>query len=85
MADVNPVLESGDESAIAHGNDEHILLVDDEKDLLDATQKLLSSIGYEASVFSDPVEALHAFEPAPAEFDLLVSDQSMLNITGFSY
>ena len=64
------------------GSGERILLVDDEKGLLDAVQQLLIRIGYKVTAFSDPTAALEAFERSPEEFDVLVSDHSMPKITG---
>lgn len=81
-ADVDESPYTVNQPKIAQGNGERILLVDDETDLLDATQKLLSGIAYQVRAFSNPSEALEAFIEAPEEFDLLVSDQSMPEMTG---
>lgn len=81
-ADVSEAHHAVNTPKMAQGNGERILLVDDEADLLDATQKLLSGIGYQIRAFSKPGEALEAFIGTPEEFDLLVSDQSMPEMTG---
>lgn len=81
-ADVSEAQHAVNTPKMAQGNGERILLVDDEADLLDATQKLLSGIGYQVRAFSKPGEALEAFKGTPEEFDLLVSDQSMPGMTG---
>lgn len=72
------------ESAPVRGNGERILLIDDEVDILESIQLLLSSIGYHVAAYSDPSKALEAFKQTPAEFDLLVSDQSMPKISGIA-
>lgn len=64
------------------GNGERILLVDDEESLLEVTQLLLSRNGYVVTAFNNPVEALQAFKQNPQDFDLILSDQSMPNLTG---
>lgn len=76
------VLNSGDEDVVIKGKGERVLLVDDEADLLDATQQLLTRTGYQVTAFTDPGEALEVFKRAPQEFDVLVSDQSMPRLTG---
>lgn len=80
--DVNALIPQKESDAVVPGKGERILLVDDEKKLLDATQQLLSSIGYQVEAFSDPEEALAVFQLEPQKFDLLVSDQAMPRITG---
>lgn len=80
--ELSSVMDADNEDIVVRGNGEHILLVDDEEDLLDATQQLLSRSGYQVSAFTDPDEALKTFSREPDEFDLLVSDQSMPKLTG---
>ena len=67
---------------VVRGRGERILLVDDEENLLDSTQQLLSGIGYHVEAFSDPLGALEAFRQTPEEFDLLVTDENMPKLTG---
>ncbi|MCH8134771.1 MAG: PAS domain S-box protein [Proteobacteria bacterium] len=67
---------------VVRGSGERILLVDDEENLLDSTQQLLSGIGYHVEAFSDPRGALEAFRQTPEEFDLLVTDENMPKLTG---
>lgn len=80
--DEHTALQHEESAVIAPGKGERILLVDDEKELLAATQQLLSNIGYQVEAFSDPLEALEAFREDPERFDLLVSDQAMPGRTG---
>lgn len=79
---VNVAQDTDNTIAVVRGEGGRILLVDDEEDLLDATEKLLSGIGYQPMAFNNPDEALEAFKRDPKEFDLLVSDQSMPKMTG---
>jgi len=61
---------------------EHILLVDDEPDVLATLRSLLFRLGYTAVAVSDPWEALARFEASPAAFDLVITDQTMPQLTG---
>lgn len=74
-----------DELAPIRGNGERVLLIDDDVDILESIQLLLSNIGYHVTAYSDPAKALEAFKQAPTEFDLLVSDQSMPKISGIAF
>ncbi len=82
LANIKP---DGSDSAnlpVVKGKGERILLVDDEKELLDSASKLLSSIGYRVEAFSDPNKALEAFSNTPEDYDLLVTDEKMPKLTG---
>lgn len=58
------------------------LVVDDESTLAELGATMLESIGFEAVSFTSPVEALQAFKKAPHDFDLVLSDQTMPEMTG---
>jgi signal transduction histidine kinase/ActR/RegA family two-component response regulator len=61
---------------------ERILCVDDERALLYAVQDMLASLGYEVTVYANSLEALTAFRQSPQDFDLLIADQTMPQLTG---
>ena len=61
---------------------EHILLVDDEPQLLEMQLQMLKRLGYEVTAINGSVAALGAFERDPGVFDLLVTDQTMPGMTG---
>nr|NJM02884.1 PAS domain S-box protein [Desulfobacula sp.] len=61
---------------------ESILLVDDEKELLEAVKELLEDLGYAVSAFTNPVEALEAFRLNPGGVDIVITDMTMPGITG---
>lgn len=69
------------EVPIPTGN-ERILLVDDEKAILDMTKTLLDTLGYEVSEFISSQEALVAFQVEPNKFDLVIADMTMPHMTG---
>lgn len=62
---------------------EQILLVDDEKSLLNLGQKILTSLGYNVVVKNDSLDALETFRQSPDFFDIIISDQTMPHMTGY--
>ena len=64
------------------GGSEHLLLVDDERALLEMNATMLRRLGYRVTAISDSLEALAAFTAAPQRFDLVLSDQTMPGLTG---
>jgi PAS domain S-box-containing protein len=65
-----------------NGGSEHILFVDDEKDLVDMGKQMLEKMGYKVTVRTSSIEVLEAFRQDPAKFDLVITDQTMPNMTG---
>jgi PAS domain S-box-containing protein len=61
---------------------ERIVFVDDEPMLVEMHVDWLTAVGYSVNGFSDSREALEFIRAHPAEFDLLITDQTMPNITG---
>ncbi len=61
---------------------ESILLVDDEPQIANLLQVMLSSLGYRVRSYTDSLEALQAFESNPREFNLVLTDMTMPGITG---
>jgi signal transduction histidine kinase/ActR/RegA family two-component response regulator len=59
-----------------------ILVVDDEPSLVAMLLGMLESLGHEARGHSDPHEALAEFERAPDAVDLVITDQTMPDMTG---
>ncbi|MFC1892260.1 PAS domain S-box protein, partial [Thermodesulfobacteriota bacterium] len=78
-AGVLPVEESVVE--FPKGN-ERILLIDDEKSMIDALQPMLESLGYKVTARTSSIEALEAFRNNPEGFDLVITDMTMPNMTG---
>ncbi len=68
-------------SFIPVGN-ERLLLVDDEEQLLNMQCQMLERLGYEVTATSNSVEALNLFCQNPEGFDLMITDQTMPNLTG---
>ena len=61
---------------------ERILFVDDEKALVDMVKQMIESLGYKAVGRTSSIEALEAFRAQPDKFDLVITDQTMPNMTG---
>ena len=64
------------------GGDEQILVVDDEKILADSLALILAKLGYKVTPRTSSIEALEAFRTKPDKFDLVITDQTMPNMTG---
>jgi CheY-like chemotaxis protein len=64
------------------GGTEHILFVDDEPQIAEASRKALSRLGYQVTCFTSPASALEAFENPGIRFDLVITDLSMPGING---
>lgn len=61
----------------------HIMVIDDEPMVVDVLKRALIRFGYEVSAFGNGVEALEVFRASPNAFDVVITDQTMPNITGF--
>ncbi|MEA1923508.1 MAG: response regulator [Pseudomonadota bacterium] len=61
---------------------ERILIVDDEEAILNLHETLLTRLGYEVTATTSSQEALALITANPNQFDLIITDQSMPNISG---
>ncbi len=61
---------------------EHIMVVDDEKMIAELQKALLEKQGYKVTVLTDSKAALKMFCTDPDAFDLLLTDQTMPEISG---
>ncbi|RQN37530.1 PAS domain-containing sensor histidine kinase [Paraburkholderia tropica] len=64
------------------GQGETILLVDDERALVELGEEWLAELGYEPVGFASPQDALDAFLADPQRFDLVLTDQTMPEMSG---
>lgn len=67
---------------LPRGNDECILLVDDEAPLRNLAAEMLASLGYQSASYATSEEAFAAFERQPDRFDAVLSDEVMPNLSG---
>jgi CheY-like chemotaxis protein len=79
--DVELAVDS-EESAMADQGNERILLIDDEKQIIDIEQQILERLGYRVTSKTDSQEALEEFATLPEKFDLVITDMTMPKMTG---
>lgn len=60
----------------------NVLLVDDELDLIELQAEFLRDWGFRVDVCGDPMDALDRFRSNPTAYDVLVTDQTMPEMTG---
>jgi CheY-like chemotaxis protein len=61
---------------------ESILFLDDEQAIVEMGTAILEGLGYRVAVETDSLRALEAFSARPDEFDLIITDYTMPNLTG---
>ncbi len=61
---------------------EHILAVDDEKAITMVLEEMLTGLGYRVTAVNGSVEALEKFKAEPENFDLVITDMTMPDMTG---
>ena len=58
----------------------HILVIDDEKGLCRMLETILGDLGYQVTVFTDPVEAVKRYEPQ--KYSMVITDIKMPGMNG---
>ena len=81
MIEMESSPETVQTEAVSRGN-EHILFVDDEKSLAKLGKQMLERLGYKVECKTSSIEALEAFRAKPEDFDLVITDMTMPNMTG---
>jgi len=83
-----PVIQTQAETAegktplpIEKGN-ESVLLVDDREEIVSLAKEMLCKLGYHVTARTSSIEALEAFRANPHNFDLVITDLTMPNMTG---
>ncbi len=64
------------------GGGERILFIDDEKPVVDISRKILKRLGYTVTAITDAARAFDIFKEKPEDFDLVITDMTMPEITG---
>ncbi len=77
------IADGEDEEDIPTG-DENILFVDDEKNIVEMAQEMFSGMGYKVISTMRSLDALSIFKKQPDRFDLIISDQTMPDLTGIN-
>ncbi|MGA8180502.1 MAG: response regulator [Desulfobacterales bacterium] len=61
---------------------ERLLLVDDEEDIVEMMQSMLEKLGYRVDSTTSSIDALDRFRKNPETFDMVISNQTMPQMTG---
>jgi len=77
------IVPATEESESIPGGTERILFIDDEPILTQMSQKMISRLGYRVTVRTSSLEALTTFQNEAEVFDLVITDQTMPELTGF--
>jgi PAS domain S-box-containing protein len=82
-----PQITGGPEANAAHDDEiptgsERILFVDDEEALVEMGEDILAELGYEVTSRMNGREALALLKSDPSRFDLVITDQTMPEMTG---
>jgi PAS domain S-box-containing protein len=64
------------------GNGETVMIVDDQRSLVALAEETLAELGYEPAGFDSSVAALEAFRADPQRFDLVLTDETMPDLSG---
>jgi CheY-like chemotaxis protein len=75
------IIAKGPEQTAEHGN-ETILLVEDERTILEMTTKMLERLGYNVVAAATPSQALHLAHEYQERIDLLMTDVVMPEMNG---
>jgi PAS domain S-box-containing protein len=67
---------------LTHGGPAHVLIVDDEIDVLRATEQVLVALGFRVSAHSDGATALSSFRESWSQYDLVLLDVMMPQMDG---
>jgi CheY-like chemotaxis protein len=72
----------GSSAGAIPGGTERILFVDDEEAMAELGQATLAKLGYEVIATKSSMEAFALFMQDPKRFDLVITDQTMPEMTG---
>jgi PAS domain S-box-containing protein len=67
---------------LPQGNGETVMIVDDQRSLVALAEETLAELGYEPAGFDSSVAALQAFRAEPQRFDLVLTDETMPDMSG---
>jgi signal transduction histidine kinase/ActR/RegA family two-component response regulator len=81
-AGIMPRLQAEPAREVPRGNGETVMIVDDERPLVALAEETLAELGYEPVGFDSSVAALQAFRAEPQRFDLVLTDETMPDLTG---
>ncbi len=74
--------EAQTDRILPRGNGEVVMIVDDERPLVELAEEITARLGYEPVGFGSSTSALDAFRAAPDRFDAVLTDEAMPDLTG---
>jgi CheY-like chemotaxis protein len=77
-----PIQLAEPSATLPRGHGETLMIVDDERALVALAEETLAELGYEPVGFDSSVAALQAFRAEPERFDLVLTDETMPDLTG---
>jgi NO-binding membrane sensor protein with MHYT domain/nitrogen-specific signal transduction histidine kinase/DNA-binding NarL/FixJ family response regulator len=77
-----PTLPAEPVGELPRGNGETVMIVDDERALVALAEETLAGLGYEPVGFDSSIAALQGFRAEPNRFDLVITDETMPDLTG---
>ena len=60
----------------------HVLVVDDHAATVEITRRVLEYSGFAVTAFTSSIEALRVLREHPGQFDLMIADQDMPDLSG---
>ena len=84
VSNLNVISHADGQRKVPRGS-EHVLVVDDEKDITHLLGKILRNLGYRVATFNSSRQALAHFRKSPGNYDLLITDQTMPEMTGAAF
>ena len=76
------ILEEAEKDETLLMGNERILVVDDERDIVSIQKSVLERLGYKVAGTTDSLYALEQVRTNPDLFDLIITDQTMPNLSG---
>ncbi len=84
VVDQAPEADRKQDLSIELGNRERVLLVDDDAMILNMMDKILKQLRYEVTPITKPEAALELFKQHPDQFDLMITDMTMPDMSGLT-
>ena len=73
---------ASDQAKVSTAMKARILLVDDEAQIVELGKQIMKRLGYRVTSLTNSTKALEMFRENPQNFDLIITDQTMPNMTG---
>jgi CheY-like chemotaxis protein len=73
---------AGPAGDLPRGQGETVMIVDDQGSLVSLAEETLAALGYDPAGFRSSVAALQAFRAEPQRFDLVLTDETMPDMSG---